>query len=52
MTGARRLGSGHAAVCSLFAGSDALEQIWAFIVFPLIGGALGTAAFRLVHPGE
>jgi aquaporin Z len=35
---------------ALFAGSDALEQIWAFIVFPLIGGALGMATFRLVHP--
>ena len=37
---------------AVFAGSDALEQIWAFIVFPLVGGAFGMAAFRLVHPDK
>jgi aquaporin Z len=33
---------------ALFAGSDALEQLWAFIVFPLIGGALGVMVTRIV----
>jgi aquaporin Z len=33
---------------ALFAGSDALEQLWAFIVFPLIGGALGVIVTRFV----
>lgn len=34
---------------AVFSGSDALVQLWAFIVFPLIGGALGYAAHVLVH---
>jgi aquaporin Z len=33
---------------AIFAGSDALEQLWAFIVFPLIGGALGTLVTKAV----
>jgi aquaporin Z len=33
---------------ALFAGSDALEQLWAFIVFPLIGGALGAVIAKTV----
>ena len=33
---------------AIFAGSDALEQLWAFIVFPLIGGALGVIVTRFV----
>jgi aquaporin Z len=34
---------------AVFAGSDALEQIWAFIVFPLVGGAVGWLAHQLLH---
>lgn len=34
---------------AVFSGSDALTQLWAFIVFPLIGGALGYAAHVLVN---
>lgn len=34
---------------AIFAGSDHLAQLWAFIVFPLIGGALGWAAHALLH---
>jgi aquaporin Z len=34
---------------AVFGGSDALEQLWAFIVFPLIGGAVGWLAYQLVH---
>jgi glycerol uptake facilitator-like aquaporin len=26
---------------AVFAGGDAIEQLWAFIVFPVIGGLLG-----------
>lgn len=33
---------------AIFAGSDALEQLWAFIVFPLIGGALGAFVTKTV----
>ena len=33
---------------AIFAGSDALEQLWAFIVFPLIGGALGVLVTKFV----
>jgi aquaporin Z len=28
---------------------DALEQLWAFIVFPLIGGALGAVIHKVLH---
>jgi aquaporin Z len=34
---------------AVFAGSDHLRQLWAFILFPLIGGALGWGAHLLVH---
>jgi aquaporin Z len=37
---------------AVFAGSDALGQLWAFIVFPLIGGAVGVIAHRALHWGE
>ena len=30
---------------AIFAGGDALSQLWAFIVFPLIGGAVGAVAW-------
>jgi len=30
-------------------GSDAVKQLWAFIVFPLIGAAVGVAAWKLIH---
>lgn len=33
----------------VFAGSDAAKQLWAFIVFPLIGGALGWLAHQVLH---
>jgi aquaporin Z len=33
---------------AVFAGGDALEQLWAFIVFPLIGGAVGWLAHRVL----
>jgi aquaporin Z len=34
---------------AIFSGSDALTQLWAFIVFPLVGAALGFAGWKLVH---
>ena len=36
----------------VFAGSDAAKQLWAFIVFPLIGGAVGWLAHQLLHSGS
>ena len=33
---------------AIFAGGDALEQLWAFIVFPLVGAALGALAWWAV----
>jgi aquaporin Z len=34
-----------------FAGGDALTQLWAFVVFPLIGGVLGALIWRFLdHP--
>jgi aquaporin Z len=34
---------------AVFAGGDALEQLWAFFVFPLIGGAVGWLAHRALE---
>lgn len=34
---------------AFFSGTDAVQQLWAFIVFPLIGGAVGVAAYMFVH---
>lgn len=33
---------------AIFAGGDALEQLWAFIVFPLVGAAVGAIAWWAV----
>ena len=33
---------------AIFAGSDAIEQLWAFFVFPLIGAIVGAGAYLLV----
>jgi aquaporin Z len=37
---------------AIFSGSDAMKQLWVFIVFPLIGGALGFVIWQLVHEGR
>jgi aquaporin Z len=37
---------------AIFAGSDALEQLWAFIVFPLLGAAVGWLAHGALHQTE
>jgi aquaporin Z len=38
---------------AIFSGTDAVSQLWAFFVFPLIGAAVGVAAWMLVHdPSE
>lgn len=37
---------------AIFAGGDHLGQVWAFIVFPLVGGALGWALHSLLHGGR
>jgi aquaporin Z len=38
---------------AVFAGGDALTQLWAFFVFPILGAIVGAAAWRLVDaPGE
>jgi aquaporin Z len=34
---------------AIFNGPDAMSQLWAFIVFPLIGGAVGFAIWLFVH---
>ena len=34
---------------AIFSGSDALEQLWAFFVFPLIGGVVGAAVWAFIH---
>jgi aquaporin Z len=35
---------------AVFAGSDALEQIWVFLIFPLIGAVVGVAAYQVLSP--
>lgn len=37
---------------AVFAGGDAIRQVWAFIVFPLVGGALGWFAHRSLNPED
>lgn len=34
---------------AVFAGGDAFGQLWAFIVFPVIGGVVGAIVFSVVH---
>jgi len=34
---------------AIYAGSDAMGQLWAFIVFPLVGAALGVLVWVVVH---
>jgi aquaporin Z len=34
---------------ALFAGGDALEQLWLFIVAPLIGGAIAAVVFVFLN---
>jgi aquaporin Z len=34
---------------AFFSGSDAVKQLWAFVVFPLIGAAVGMLAWQVVH---
>lgn len=37
---------------AIFAGGDALQQLWAFFVFPALGALLGAIAWRVVGWGE
>lgn len=37
---------------ALFAGGDAIEQLWAFFVFPLLGAAIGAVAWWAVDDGR
>ena len=34
---------------AIFSGTDALVQLWVFIIFPLVGGVLGVLVWLLVH---
>ena len=35
---------------ALFQGGWAIQQLWAFIVFPVIGGILGVLAYNFIKP--
>ena len=37
---------------AVFAGGDALVQLWAFVVFPLVGAALGALAWSFLDEPE
>ncbi|WP_205528821.1 aquaporin [Desertimonas flava] len=37
---------------AVFSGSDAMSQLWLFIVFPLIGAVAGTLVWVYVHAGD
>jgi aquaporin Z len=37
---------------AIFAGGDALKQLWAFILFPLFGAVVGWLAHGLLHQSE
>ena len=34
---------------AVYAGGDALSQLWAFVVFPIIGGVVGAALYRFIN---
>lgn len=34
---------------AIFAGGDAMEQLWAFIVFPIAGAILGTIVYKVIN---
>ena len=34
---------------AVFAGGDALSQLWAFVVFPIVGALVGTVVYRIVN---
>lgn len=34
---------------ALFSGTEAIGQVWVFIVFPLVGALVGTAVWAIVH---
>src|SRR5919112_2036697 len=37
---------------AIFSGSDALTQLWVFIVFPLVGAVVGVLVWLLVHDAK
>ena len=37
---------------AIFAGGEALSQIWVFIVGPFAGGALAAGIWKCIHPGK
>ena len=37
---------------AVFQGSWALDQLWVFIVFPIIGGLLGAVVWKALVPAE
>jgi aquaporin Z len=37
---------------ALFAGGQALSELWVFIVGPLVGGALAAGVWKAIHPGK
>ncbi|MEV0264082.1 MIP family channel protein [Streptomyces sp. NPDC050617] len=37
---------------ALFAGGDALSQLWLFIVAPLVGGAIAAVVHQVTHPPQ
>jgi aquaporin Z len=37
---------------AVFQGSWALNQLWVFIIFPIVGGVLGGAAWRALRPAS
>ena len=34
---------------AIFAGGDAMEQLWAFIVFPIAGAVIGTIVYKVIN---
>lgn len=37
---------------ALFAGGDSLQQVWLFLIAPLVGGALAVVLWRITRPAE
>jgi aquaporin Z len=37
---------------ALFAGGESLQQVWLFLIAPLVGGALAVALWKITRPAD
>jgi aquaporin Z len=37
---------------ALFAGGESLQQVWLFLIAPLVGGAIAVVIWKITRPAE